>query len=207
MSVKHRNFNKGFTLIELLAAVGIFLVIGGAGYTFFITALRSQTTVWDSVAAQSDAKRAIQQVVRDVRRADTSSIGAYSINTTNTSTLIIYANVDNDGLVERVRYWLDGRIFKKGIIKPTGNPLEYLPQNELVTEMVHDVINFSERKEVFLYFDGNYTGTGTSTPLAQPVTATNVRLIKVQLDIEKSPDRSPQPIRVESMSRVRNLAQ
>jgi hypothetical protein len=73
--------------------------------------------------------------------------------------------------------------------------------------MVHDVINFSERKEVFLYFDGNYTGTGTSTPLAQPVTATNVRLIKVQLDIEKSPDRSPQPIRVESMSRVRNLAQ
>ena len=50
-----------------------------------------------------------------------------------TTGFIFYANIDSDTLYERVRFWVEGTILKKGVIKPTGVPLDYDLQNEDVT--------------------------------------------------------------------------
>lgn len=194
---------QGMTLVEVivgLAAFGI-LVIGAAA--IIITAFRSQRVVWDQLGAQADGRKILEEVVNDARRADLSSIGAYPIVTATTNTLTFYANVDADGLRERVRYWLTGRVFKKGVIKPTGNPLQYVTTTEQVVDVATNIVNQSQGNPVFLYYDAAYTGT--STPLTQPVSTTLIRLIRVKLDIEKDPNFSPVPLHVESVVGVRSL--
>ena len=62
---------------------------------------------------------------------------------------------------------------------------------------------FLDDKIIEEYFDSNYTGT--STPLSQPVQATQVRLIRITVRIEKDPNKSPGPLTATSQVFLRNL--
>jgi hypothetical protein len=105
-------------------------------------------------------------------------------------------------LKEQVRYFLQGRDFKKGVIKPTGSPLVYNQGVEQITTLVKDVSNATSTP-IFEYFDSSYTGT--SSPLATPVQVTKVRLVRINIKIEKDPNRAPAPITVTSQVFLRNL--
>lgn len=201
--MKLNNNKHGFTLMEVLVALGLLSVISSGSMWMLTTSLRSQSTVWDQLDAQGDGRKSIQKIVDDVRRAEYSSIGAYPIEIATTNTLIFYANVDADGFRERVHYWLVGRTLKRGIIKPSGNPLQYSAQNETTQDIAHDVANTSTTLPLFLYYSSSFAGTGT--PLAQPVSTTAITLIKTQLEIEKNPDKSPVPVRIEGSASIRSL--
>ncbi|MBT6819264.1 MAG: hypothetical protein HOA57_02700, partial [Candidatus Magasanikbacteria bacterium] len=43
------------------------------------------------------------------------------------------------------------------------------------------------------------------TALITPADVASLRIVKVQLEIEKDPDKTPIPLHVESMASVRNL--
>ena len=46
--------------------------------------------------------------------------------------------LDDDGLKEKIRYYLTGTTLKKGVIKPTGSPPVYLSANEsCLAHLVH----------------------------------------------------------------------
>ena len=120
---------KGFTLLELLVAMGIFALIIVSVSWIMIDAFRNSRIVWKQLERQGDGRKVLQKVVDEVRRAEQSSTGAYSIESAGANEIRFYANIDKDGYKEKVRFFLTGTDFKRGIIKPSGTPLSYNPVN------------------------------------------------------------------------------
>jgi len=193
---------KGFTLMELLVALGITTLLLTPIVWMLINGFRHNAVIWEQLKTQNDGRRVLREVVDIVRKAEQSSIGAYSIEKAEANNLIVYANIDNDSLRERVRFWLDGTTIKKNIIKPSGNPLIYSGDGT-TTEIAHDIANIAQGLALFSYYDENYTGTESA--LVQPVDVTKVRVVKVEFELEMDPSETPEPLRLNSMVQVRNL--
>jgi type II secretory pathway pseudopilin PulG len=202
MKVTYNN-KKGYTLFEVLIAISIFIILTFGVAWVLIISLRTNSIVWDQLGGQNEARKVLEQVVDDVRRAEESSLGSYPFEIVSEYEIIFYANIDNDSFRERVHYWLDGTTFKKGVITPSGSPLVYDPIDEQVVEIAHDVVNVSSSVPIFLYYDELYTGTQDS--ISDPVGLTAVRVIRLQLEIEHDVEKSPVPLHVESVVSVRSL--
>ena len=194
--------NKGFTLLELLVAMGIFSLVILAGTQIFIDGLRYNTIIWDQLQGQTDGRRAVKEVVDVVRKAEESSIGGYPIVSAGDTELILYANVDDDSYREKVRFWLDDTVLKRGITKPSGDPLGY-SGIENVVEIAHYIVNTTQGTPLFMYYDEDFTGSQDA--LLTPADAGSIRVVKIQLEIEKDADKTPVPLHVESVVSVRNL--
>lgn len=194
---------KGFTIIELLVAIAIVAVIAGAGFLILGKSFRYNRIIWEQLETQNQGRKVLQEVVSNAREAEESEIGAYPIETAGEYELTFYADIDNDSLREKVRFWLDGTTFKKGVVKPSGEPLSYSGSEQTV-ELAHHVVNISQAKEIFSYYGQNYTGSESA--LAQPVDVTEVRLVRVYLELEKDPAESPVPLSLETVIYPRNLA-
>ena len=193
---------SGFTIIELLVALGITAMISMVVVWFIIDGLRYSSVIFEQLQTQNDGRKVLQQVIDVVRKAEESSIGGYPLVSAGDYELILYANVDDDSLRERVRFWLEATTLKKGVIKPSGSPLSYSGA-ESVVEIAHSVVNFEESEPVFLYYDENYTGTEAA--LVQPIEEVDVRMVRVRLELEEDPTESPVPLEVESAAMIRNL--
>jgi len=198
---KNYLVRRGFTLVEILVSVSIFaaviVFIGG----FQADVFSLNRIIQSGLKNQSEAKKIIRPFANEVRSAATSNLGAYAIAETNETSFIFYTDIDNDGLREKVRYFLDNGEFKKSIISPTGQPLVYDQENEKIIKVVQDVVNY----DIFEYYDSLYDGTLSSTALSQPVTTSDVRLIKVTLVIDTDPNKTPAAIEITTQVSIRNL--
>ena len=195
--------NSGFTLLEVLVAMGIFLlmIFGVSGIWSY--ASRSKNVIWEQLSAQNEGRKTVQDFTNELRTATQSSIGSFAIESPTTSSLIFYSNIDSDSWRERVRYFLAGSILKKGVTKPSGNPLSYSSSNEVVVEVAHGVTNGNE--PIFTYYGENYNGATSTSTLSYPINVTTIRLVGIKLRLERYPDLSPAPVWVESKVEIRNL--
>ncbi len=193
---------RGMSLLEVSVVIGITLIILMGAGTFIALSFKDQKILDDQLYGQREARRIVTEITNVVRTAESSSVGSYPIATATTSTLTVYANIDEDSLRERVRYWIQGSELRRGILKPSGNPLAYTG-TEQVTVLVHNVENAVKGIDTFQYFTESYTGTGS--PMVSPITIPNIRMVKVMVQIEKDQSKSPVPIRVESITQIRNL--
>jgi prepilin-type N-terminal cleavage/methylation domain-containing protein len=204
MHTSPQKYKKdGFTLVELLISVGIFSLLALGIAWLLINSLRSSEVVWDQLSTQNDARRVLQEVVDSIRRAEQSDIGSYPIEAASSTGIIFYANIDTDTNRERVRIWLDGTTVKRGIIHPGGDPLLYDEANEQIVEIAHATINTQQGNPLFTYYDTDYTGE--EAPLADPPTIPSIRVVRIQLELEKNLGESPVPFHAESVVHIRNL--
>lgn len=193
---------RGMTLAEIILVVAIIsIIVVGIGSFQRDIFFYSSTTQAD-LNAQMEGRRAIRTIVSELREASQSSLGSYPIAVAATSSITFFTDIDNDNLKEQLRYYIQDRKLFKGVIKPTGNPLVYNPNAEVVSTILTDVSN-STSTPAFQYFDTNYAGT--STPLALPVDIPSVRLVKIQLVVDRDPGRSPNPLTITSQVSIRNL--
>jgi len=192
---------RGFGLVEIVVAVAIALAIFLAVFNFGTGIFSFNSNAQKNLSAQSDARRVLKNMVKELRSASPGSLGSYPIALAGTSTLTFFANIDSDAYKEQIRYFVQNKELKKGITKPSGVPLTYNPANEQTVILIRDVNNGAN--PIFEYFDSTYTGT--STPLVQPVQATKIRLVRITLNIEKDPNKSLGPIIVQSQVFLRNL--
>jgi len=199
----HQSHKRGFTLLEVMVSLGIFTMISMVVSSILIDSLRSNAIIWEQLQTQNDGRRVIQQVIDDTRRAEDSSLGAFPLQLADPYEIIFYANIDADSLRERVHYWLDGTSFKKGVLKPSGSPLAYNAIDEDVVVLANNVINEQQNDPIFTYFDETYTGS--ESPLTNPVILSDVRIVHVDLVLERDPTASPVPFHVESTVFIRNL--
>ncbi|MFT5179784.1 MAG: hypothetical protein ACI8V7_000339 [Candidatus Paceibacteria bacterium] len=193
--------NKGITLIELVISISIFTLILGAYGAFQNDIFSFNSIIYSGLKSQNEAKRIIKPLANEVRSASISNLGSYPLETVATTTFVFYSDIDNDSLKERVKYFLDGEHFKKGVTKPTGSPLEYDLDNEDIVNVVENVVD----GVIFEYYDETYNGTATSTPLTQPVTPFEVRLVRIKLVIDEDPLNPPAAVTVETQVSFRNL--
>lgn len=200
--MKQSFAQRGMTLIETLIALAIFALLAVAIGSFARDVFFFNDVIQIGLNNVTEARKVLRPFANEVRGAQPSNLGAFAIAQTATSSFAFYSDIDADGVRERVRYFLEGDEFKKGIIEPTGNPLSYNPANETVIKVIRDVV---PGPYIFSYYDTNYAGSTTTPALVDPVTPTDVRLVRVDLTVDANPNRAPSLMTVTTQVTVRNL--
>lgn len=198
---KQLTRQAGFTIVEAMLAIFIVTIVGISIIAFESDIFSLNNIISNIFTSQNEARQTLKTMTAEIRSLSPSSNGAFPIAEATDVSFIFYSNTDSDQLKERVRYFLDGQIFKKGVIKPTGNPLIYNQANEVITELVHNVAPGTS--QIFSYYDTNYDGT--IAPLAFPVSVSAVRLIKITVPIDQNAVRTPGPIILTTQVTPRNL--
>ena len=191
---------KGFTLIEMMVAIAVLVIMMGAITAFFVFLYRQQGADIVRMNRIGVASRAVETMSLEIRKINRAEDGSFPIESAQEQTLIFYSDVDNDGLTERIEYFLSGTDLERKLIEPTGDPYEYTSA-EAITIVARDVRNGAE--SVFRYYDESYTGSGD--PLADPVNVTEVRVVEISLDINSDNRYLTQPFHIETKVHPRNL--
>jgi len=197
----HHNSKSGFSVMEVLVSIFILTLIGLAVSSFAKDIFSLNRITSDSLTAQDETRRALKTMSAEIRTASPSSLGAYALAQSATSSFTFYSNIDGDSFKERVRYFLDGTTLKKGVIKPIGTPLTYSPANEVISELIPSVANATT--SIFSYYDKNYDGT--TQALIEPIDIATVRLVKITIVVDKDPQTPPSPMTLTTQISIRNL--
>lgn len=197
-----RKNEEGFTIPELLISIFIISILSITATTFSRDIFLLNSNFSGGMNAQLEARHVVKIIISELRETSPSNLGAYPIALASSSAITFYSDIDNNGLKDKVRYFLNGNDLKRGVIAPSGSPLTYVTANEKITTLATNVVS-SSTLPIFQYYPSNYSGT--STPLAQPVNLSSVRLVKVNVIIDKNPNHSPVPIIVTSQVSLRNL--
>lgn len=175
---KDQKLRRGFTLVEILVVMGIVVIIGLAVGTFGRDIFWQNYKISQNLVIDAETKIALARLITELRRAQPASNGAYEIESASSTAIIFYSDIDNSGARARLHYWLDGTSFKRGVIKPTGQPYVYNQNNESVSVIVN---NLSSTSTIFSYYNNSYDGTASSLALIPPIEIRNIRLIKINL--------------------------
>jgi len=196
-----KKTQNGFSIMELLVSIFILLLIGLAIFLFQRDVFSLHKIISGNLTIQFEARRALKSMTSEIRSTSPSNLGAYAIDEAATSSISFYSDIDGDSLKEKIRYFLDNEVIKKGIIKPSGQPMIYDPDQEIFSEVVHNVQNATT--SVFSYYDSSYQGASES--LAQPIDVSLVRLIKIYLVIDENLEEAPKPLILTTQVSLRNL--
>ena len=192
----------GLTFAELLISITIMTLIIYVSSTFQKDIFSMNYTLQSSLNAQLDARHLVKVMVAELRKTTQSSTGTYPIELASSTGITFYSDVENNGTIDKVRYFLNGSTISKGVTTPTGNPLTYNPANEVLTTLISSVVA-SSTNQIFAYYPSTYTGT--TSPLSFPVDISSIRLVKITIIIDQDPNRSPTQIIVISSVNLRNL--
>lgn len=195
------GLNSGFTLIEILVSISILVGLTMLVSTFSLDVLNFGSFFSESLATQYELQQTLKILKTEVRSMGLANNGSYAIESASANSFIFFSDFDGDGLFERVRYYLEGNILKKAVIKPVGNPLVYLPSDEKISEAVHYIIQ--NPPPIFTYYPKDVDINGMA--LAVPIDPALVRLIKVNLTADENSQKPPGPANVSIFINIRNL--
>jgi len=200
MKLVQLNKQKGLTLIEVLITMALM-----TGIAFLITRLSGDLTDYSlrfnrGLFTQQQIQQTLQIIVPEIRSASQSSNGVYPIVEAATTSFKFYSDLDKNGTFEEVRYFLQGGIFKKGVIKPTGNPPTYPTSTEDVYDLVHNMSTGT----IFFYYDNTATST-LSAPLSSPVDVLKIRTVEVRLIANQGTTSTQSLTGIDNRATIRNL--
>ncbi len=188
-------------MIETLVVVGILTLVGLAVWSFQRNIFFYNNVIGSGFKAENDARKVVKQLASEIRSASMGNDGSYPISKASGDNLAFFSDTDSDGLKEKIRYFLEGDIVKRGSIVPSGNPPVYLPANEIVTIMTDGAANSG--LPIFSYYNSSYDGTTAS--MAEPVDVSAIRLVKITIVIDESSIRAPAPMKITTQVSIRNL--
>lgn len=159
---------------------------------------RTNHFVVDQASATASAQRGVDKMVRVIREASYSANGAYPIISMATSSFSFYADVNNDGFAEQVRYTLfDGDIVE-GLISPVVGSASPYATTE-VTSTLSDYVRNDAATPLFKYYDQSGTLMTTLTDID------SLHFVVVTLVADIDPVRSPTLLTLRSSAALRNL--
>lgn len=194
-----KNKKRGFTLVETLFGVAIFVLVVGVLTLFSRNIWLYNSFIGIELNNTNIGKQAIKTMTAEIRTASAANTGAYAIGAASTTSFTFYSDIYDNGLKEKVRYFLNGTTLQKGVVKPTGSPMSYNGASEVITTLVSNVTNSS----IFDYYDKNYDGT--TAALGAPVDISAVRLVKITITIDLNTNNSPAPATFSTQVSLRNL--
>lgn len=173
------TISRGFTLVETIVAVFLFVGLVGAVSGFAIFFFKNFSFSYEEQQSVNLIHGAVTRISRDIREARTGNQGAWPIISAGDNEFIFYSDVTNDGRTDRVRYFLDGNLLKRGVIEPTQVPVEYPLSQEIITVIASE-IDLGGRP-LFTYYNGLYPSDMTNNPLPTPSRLLSTRLVTVYL--------------------------
>ncbi|MEK7160394.1 MAG: prepilin-type N-terminal cleavage/methylation domain-containing protein [Patescibacteria group bacterium] len=207
MDFKKNYKSNGFTLLETIVAVAIFAVAMSMASLMILAAYKSYDYVFQQASAINEARQGIEVLVQEIRQARAGDDGSFPLVQADDYQFIFFSDIDRDDQVEKVRYFLSDINLKKGVIKPSGDPPQYLPADETLTTLSQFVRNFSLTPAVpiFSYYNGDWPGDTINNPLPTLTRLTDTKLMHVDLIINTDPNRPPDNYELESDTQIRNL--
>lgn len=197
-----KNFkSSGMSLIELMISLAILGIMITIIATFAKNIFGYNKGFANTLSVYDNSRTILHPISSEIRSASPSALGSYPIATADNTTFTFYADTNNDGVPERVRYYLSGTTLVKGTLAPSGNPLAYTGQ-ETTKNIVNNIRNTSQQP-IFSYYDANYTGSESS--LAQPVDISTVRLVKITLLLDADLNNPPDAVTITTQVSLRNL--
>lgn len=188
------------TLVEVAVWIGVFTCASLALTQSLLYFYKVNRYTLQEATAISSAQHGMDVVVRALRTASYSNIGAYPIVSISPSQITFYANVvKNDPLIQRVRFFVQGNALYEGTIEPSGNPLSYPAASEVLTKLSDYVQNASLATTTFSYFDQN------GSPITDYTNNSAVRYVTVSLIVDVSTSTSPNQLNLISSAALRNL--
>ena len=179
--MKNEN-RKAFSLIELLVSIGIFLLaIAGITYLVFI-AYNYYRFIFNQAEILGTIEKSVNLMSKEMREMRQADSGAFSIGQAQDDTIVFYSNVDNDPDVERIRYFTSSKCLKREVVKPTGDPPQYLDTGEQTSNITCNVDNYPS-EPIFTYYNGY---PSESTLMETPAEPNQVKIIKLYLRIASS---------------------
>ena len=188
----------GFTLVETIVFIAIFtlaLLAVTSAITYFY---QTNRYLLQQAVAVTNARAGVEHLVRDLREAAFSDDGTYVLVGAATSTVTFYSDVDRDNSVEKIRYFLDNSMFKRGIINATGSPPVYNSGDESISTIAQYVRNGTSTS-VFQFFD-----TG-GTEIVNPTNVTSIMRVTATLIIDVDLSKSPSAVTLSSSATLRNV--
>lgn len=203
MHLPHLSQPSGFSIIELIIAIGvlsiIFLLVGD----FLLSGFTIQRYVNEQNDAIIESRHALEIMTSELREAVPADTGSYPIETATEQEIIFYGDVDLDGGVERIRYFLDGSNLKRGQIEPSGDPIKYDEETEVVTTFSRYIEN--DNDPIFYYYNEDYPQDTISNPIAEPVDETAIRMIRINVLTNVDPTKVPDTRVLDTYIHIRNL--
>lgn len=188
---------RGFTLIETIMAVVIFALAMGVITGLIVIGYRTQGYAWQQSMAINEARKGIETMIKEIREARPGDDGSYIIEKADDYEFIFYSDIDKDSSIEKIRYFLDGTNFKKGVTEPSGWPISYPAVNENISILTEDVRNLPP---IFYYY--NESGQEITE---LPARSKDTKLMKIRLVVNINPNRAPQDFILESSVQIRNV--
>ena len=180
---------KGFTLLETLLMIGITALLMGSLSSAIIAFYRAEDFAFEQATAINEARKGIKVMVQEIREARDGEDGSYIIERADNQEFIFFSDIDNDSQAERVRYFLSGSNFTKGVTESTGVPLHYVSGTEAETIISRYVRNGTT--SMFTYYNGDWPGDVMNNPLPSPARLIETKLMQVELKINVDPTRAP----------------
>jgi prepilin-type N-terminal cleavage/methylation domain-containing protein len=189
---------RGFTLMETLVVVAIVATVGLTLSTVIVQGYRGNAYVFEAASSVDSARRGLFTALQNLRESTYGQDGAYPVATAGTSTVTFFADVDQDGPVERVRVYLSGDTLYRGVTNSAGNPPSYTGQPETVQTVVAYVRNGTSTP-LFTYYDAS----GAALPA--PVDVSEVKFVTMDIYTDLNPTRAPNVYQLTGSATLRNL--
>ncbi|HEY5467735.1 MAG TPA: prepilin-type N-terminal cleavage/methylation domain-containing protein [Coriobacteriia bacterium] len=165
--------DTGFSLTELLIVVAILPVILGAAYLVFNTMSGNYSSISAQSEATSEAQRAMDVMVREIRQAQEVTDGGGAIATATPTSCSFYIDLDQDSVPERVTYYVDGTDLYRCQAEASSPVYPY----GYVDGPAQRVVNLTTTSAVvFTYYDKNDPDHADASPNVATICAVGVHL-------------------------------
>jgi type II secretory pathway component PulJ len=195
---------RAMTLVEMMIAIFIFTLLLGGLSSLFVKSFQNNAFILEEGRTALINQHAVDRLVQDIRRARQSDNGSYPVVSGSSFDLVFYADADGDGKTERIHYYLENGLLKKGVRLPSGTPVTYAAGDATVSTVATAIYN-TNSEPIFTYYNAQYPGDTTNNPLSVPITVANARLVKVHIAMNIDPNHAPDSINFESFAELRNL--
>ena len=199
---KIRVFDKnsvGFTLLETFVMIGVSSFALSAVTLSTIYFYRTNINAIEQAFALQRARTGIFEMVRVIREASFSEEGSFPVVAIAQNEFIFYSDFNHDGLVERVRYFLEDGFLKQGVIVPSGSPLSYFEDMETIRIVSGAIRNVEDNVPVFVYKNS------LGEEIIDASLASSASIVDVTLIVNVNPVRMPKEFTLRSTASLRNL--
>lgn len=192
------SLQRGLTLIDVIVWISVFLVVIIALISALTSFYKTNRFAIDQADATASAQRGIDRMVRVIREASYSVQGAYPIITLSATSMTFYADTNNDGYAERVRFFLESEALKQGVIIPQVGSLTPYAGTETIS-VISSYVRNDVSTPLFQYYDDS------GVILASYADVDDARFVVASLVVDIDPLRTPTLMTLQSSAAMRNL--
>jgi prepilin-type N-terminal cleavage/methylation domain-containing protein len=168
-----RTDERGFSLSELIVTAAILPIVLSAAYLVFMTMSGNYSSVAAQSEATSEAQRAMDIMVREIRQAQEVETGGGAVAVAGATTCSFYADLDRCGIPERITYYVDMTDLYRVQAESSTQASPYV----FVDGPARRVVNLTTTSQVvFTYYTSNAPEQAAIDPLPAQVSAVGIRL-------------------------------